>query len=46
MIRLKIILTNKTQYSIIKHHYNEAEAEQKNLFDNLLKTSSKGYYKL
>ena len=32
----------EVQYSIIKHHYNEAEAEQKNLFDNLLKTSSKG----
>ena len=30
------------QYSIIKHHYNEADAEQKNLFDNLLKRSSKG----
>ena len=32
----------EVQYSIIKHHYNEAEAEQKILFDNLLKTSSKG----
>ena len=31
----------EVQYSIIKHHYNEAEAEQKNLFDNLLKTSNK-----
>ena len=32
----------EVQYSIIKRHYNEAEAEQKNLFDNLLKTNSKG----
>ena len=32
----------EVQYSIIKHHYNEAEAEQKILLDNLLKTSSKG----
>ena len=34
----------EVQYSIIKHDYSEAEAEaeQKNLFDNLLKTSSKG----
>ena len=32
----------EVQYSIIKHHYNEAEAEQKILFDNLLNTSSKG----
>ena len=32
----------EVQYSIIKHHYNEAEAKQKNLFDNLLKTSSTG----
>ena len=36
--------STEVQYSItgIKHYYNEAEAEQKNQFDNLLKTSSKG----